>query len=285
MTDRPHTAFAFYWRNERTILGLAMIFLILLFWEGLSRGWWADLLHPLFGASAEKLRVRPIFISSPTAVARKAYELYFVTGGIWRHLATSGLEIAVGLGAAIIIGIPLGLWAGRNRLASYALEPFMSAFNATPQVALLPLVILWVGTGFACRALIIFMLTILPLLINAHAAVQTVDPRLQRVARSFSSSEWRLFTTIILPSSVPFLLAGLRLAIGRAMVGVVVGELYGSAIGIGIMINKAGVLFQTDTVFVGVFTIVAAGLCLTELVRHIEKRVQIWRPDAAEQSS
>jgi NitT/TauT family transport system permease protein len=285
MTDRPHTAFAFYWRNERTILGLAMILLILLFWEGLSRGWWADLLHPLFGASAEKLRVRPIFISSPTAVARKAYELYFVTGGIWRHLATSGLEIAVGLGAAIVIGIPLGLWAGRNRLASYALEPFMSAFNATPQVALLPLVILWVGTGFACRALIIFMLTILPLLINAHAAVQTVEPRLQRVARSLSSSEWRLFTTIILPSSVPFLLAGLRLAIGRAMVGVVVGELYGSAIGIGIMINKAGVLFQTDTVFVGVFTIVAAGLCLTELVRHIEKRVQIWRPDAAEQSS
>src|SRR6185437_2967286 len=112
------------------------------------------------------------------------------------------------------------------------------------------------GTGFWTRALIIFLLTVLPILINAHAAVQTVDPRLQRVARSFSSSEWRLFTTIILPSSVPFLLAGLRLAIGRAMVGVVVGELYGSAIGIGIMINKAGVLFQTDTVFVVVFTIV-----------------------------
>jgi ABC-type nitrate/sulfonate/bicarbonate transport system permease component len=274
-----------YRTHERLILGAAMILFILLFWQGLASGWWADLLKPLFGAGTEKLRVRPIFISSPTAVASKAWELYVVTGEIWRHLRQSALEVLVGLGMAILIGIPLGLWAGRSRIASYALEPFMSALNATPQVAFLPLIVLWVGTGFGCRALIIFMLTLVPILINAHAAVRTVDPRLVRVARSFSSSEWHLFTSIILPASVPFLLAGLRLAIGRAMIGVVVGELYGSAIGIGIMINKAGAFFQTDTVFVGVFTIVAAGLALTELLRQIERRVEIWRPGHPGQSS
>ncbi len=274
-----------YLKHERLILGTLTILLVLLVWQGLSSGWWADLFKPLLGSGAEKLRVRPIFISSPAAVFSKAWELYAVTGEIWRHLRESALEVLVGFGSAILLGIPLGLWAGRSRIASYALEPFMSALNATPQVAFLPLIVLWVGTGFACRALIIFLLTLVPILINAHAAVRTVDPRLLRVARSFCCSEWRLFTSIILPASVPFLLAGLRLGIGRAMIGIVVGELYGSAIGIGIMINKAGAFFQTDTVFVGVFTIVAAGLALTEVLRQIEKRVEIWRPDHPGQSS
>lgn len=278
-------AVAIYLANERLILGVSMILFILLIWQGLASGWWADVLKPVFGEGAEKLRVRPIFISSPAAVAMKAWELYFVTGEIWRHIRLSALEILVGLGLAIVIGIPLGLWAGRYRLASYALEPFMSALNATPQVAFLPLIVLWIGTGFWCRALIIFMLTLIPILINAHAAVRTIDPRLEKVARSFSSSEWHFFTSIVLPASAPFLLAGLRLAVGRAMIGIVVGELYGSAIGIGIMINKAGAFFQTDTVFVGVFTIVAAGLGLTEMLRRIEQRVEIWRPGHPGQSS
>jgi ABC-type nitrate/sulfonate/bicarbonate transport system permease component len=273
------------WRtNERLLLGVATVLFLLVFWEGLTRGWWADLLHPLLGNGAEKLRVRALFISSPTLVARKAWELYITTGEIWRHIGTSGLELAVGLGLATAIGIPLGLWAGRYRYASYALDPFVSALNATPQIAFLPLIILWIGTGFWARALIILLLALLPILINAHHAVRTVDPKLLKLARSFSSSEWRLFTTIILPSAVPFLLAGLRLAVGRAMIGIVVGELYGSAIGVGIMINKAGSLFQTDVVFVGVFTIVVAGLLLTELLRRIERRVEAWRPRGAGQS-
>jgi ABC-type nitrate/sulfonate/bicarbonate transport system permease component len=142
---------------------------------------------------------------------------------------------------------------------------------------LLPLVVLWIGTGLAARVFIIFLLTVLPLFINAHAAVRTTDPRLLTVARSFAASEWFLFRSIIAPSAVPFLLAGLRLAIGRGMIGIVVGELYGSAKGVGFMINRAGALFETDVVFVGVFTIVAAGLVLTEIVRRIETAVGAWR--------
>ena len=112
----------------------------------------------------------------------------------------------------------------------------------------------------------------LPLAINAHAAVRTTDPRLIKVAASFSASDWRLFRTIILPSAIPFLLAGLRLAVGRGMIGVVVGEIYGSAAGIGAMISQAGSRFQTDKVFVGVLTIVAIGVTLVEIVRRIERQ-------------
>ncbi len=274
---RAHPIARFYLAHERAILGLATLVAVLVFWEGLGRGWWADLLAPLVGPAAQALRLKPIFVSSPSAVAAAAWSLCVVNGNIWPHLAASGLELALGLGLSLLVGVPLGLVCGRWRLLSHAIAPFVAALNATPQVALLPLVVLWIGTGLAARVFIIFLLTVLPLFLNAHAAVRTTDPRLLTVARSFAASEAFLFRSIIVPSAIPFLLAGLRLAIGRGMIGIVVGELTGAAIGVGFMINRAGATFDTDVVFVGVLTIVAAGLVLTELVRRIETAVGAWR--------
>jgi ABC-type nitrate/sulfonate/bicarbonate transport system permease component len=268
----------FYLRHERAILGAAVVILFLLAWEGFARGWWAEALRPLLGAAAERWQLKPIFISSPTLIAQAAFRMFFVTGEIWRDLAWSGLGYVLGLALAIAIGIPLGLAAGWYRRFSYAAEPFLSALNATPQVAFLPLIVVWVGTGLGARVLIIFLLAVLPIAINAHAAVRTTDPRLIKVSLSFGAGDWRLFRSIILPGSLPFLLAGLRLAIGRGMIGVVVGEIYGSAAGIGAMISQAGARFQTDKVFVGVLTIVAAGVLLVELVQRVEHRFDAWRP-------
>jgi NitT/TauT family transport system permease protein len=278
-TQMP-AAVRFYFAHERAILGTLMVLLVLIAWEGLERGWWADALRPLLGDSAERLKLKPIFISSPTLIAAAAFRMFFVTGEIWRDLAWSSVGYLFGLALAVAIGIPLGLAGGWYRRLSYAVEPFLAALNATPQVAFLPLIVIWVGTGVSERVLIVFLLAVLPLAINAHAAVRTTDPRLVRVAGSFGASEWRLFRTIILPSSVPFLLAGLRLAIGRGMIGVVVGEIYGSAAGLGAMVNQAGARFQTDKVFVGVLTIVTAGVILVEIVQRIERRVEIWRTPA-----
>jgi NitT/TauT family transport system permease protein len=268
----------FYLRHERAILGTVMVLMTLLVWEGLERGWWADALHPLLGESAERLQIERIFISSPTLVATAAFRMFFVTGDIWRDIAWSSLGYGLGLALAIAIGIPLGLAAGWYRRFSYAIDPFLSALNATPQVAFLPLIVVWVGTGLGARVLIIVLLAVLPIAINARAAVRTTDPRLIKVAASFGAGDFLLFRTIILPSAVPFLLAALRLAIGRGMIGVVVGEIYGSAAGIGAMISQAGSRFQTDKVFVGVLTIVAAGMVLIEIVQRIERRVEAWRP-------
>ena len=274
---REHPIVRVYLAHERALLGVAVLLAVLIVWEGLGRGWWADLLSPLIGHAADALRLKPIFVSSPSAVATAAWSLFFVSGQIWPHLAASGLELALGLSLAILVGVPLGLVCGRYRPLSHAVAPFVSALNATPQVALLPLVVLWIGTGLAARVFIIFLLTVLPLFINAHAAVRTTDLRLLVVARSFAASEFFTFRSIIVPSAVPFLLAGLRLAIGRGMIGIVVGELYGGATGVGFMINRAGATFETDVVFVGVFTIVVAGLVLTDIVRRIEIAVGAWR--------
>jgi NitT/TauT family transport system permease protein len=270
----------FYRSHERAILGTLMVVLFLLAWEGFARGWWAQLLHPLLGAASERWQLKPIFISSPTLVVTAAWRMFFMTGEIWRDLAWSGLGYLLGLALAIAIGIPLGLAGGWYRRLSYAIAPFLAALNATPQVAFLPLIVIWIGTGLGARVLIILLLAVLPIAINAQAAVRTTDPRLIKVAASFGASDWRLFRTIILPSALPFLLAGLRLAIGRGMIGVVVGEIYGSAAGVGAMINQAGSRFQTDKVFVGVLTIVAIGVFLVEIVQRIEQRVEAWRPPA-----
>jgi NitT/TauT family transport system permease protein len=267
-----------YLAHERAILGTTVVVLFLMFWEGAERGWWADSLRPFIGPAAARWQLKPIFISSPTLIARAAFHMIFVTGEIWPDLGWSSLEFVLGVGLAIAVGIPLGLAAGWYRRFSYAVEPFLAALNATPQVAFLPLIIVWVGTGLATKVLIIFLLAVLPIAINANAAVRTTDPRLLRVAQSFSARDWMLFRSIILPSAVPFLLAGLRLAVGRGMIGIVVGEIYGSAAGVGMMINLAGAKFETDKVFVGVLTIAAAGVMLVEIIRRIERRVEVWRP-------
>jgi ABC-type nitrate/sulfonate/bicarbonate transport system permease component len=270
-----------YLVHERAILGAAGIVAFLILWEGFARGWWAELLQPLLGAQAMRFQLRPIFISSPTRIARTAFQMFFVTGAIWKDLGWSSLEFVLGVALAFVLGIPLGLAAGWYRRFAYAVEPFLTALNATPQVAFLPLLILWIGTGLASRVLIVVLLAVLPIAINAFAAVRTVDARLIRVARSFSANDALLFRSIIVPSAVPFLLAGARLAVGRGMIGIVVGEIYGSAAGIGAMMNQAGSRFETDKVFVGVLVIAATGVALVELIRHIERRVEAWRPQVA----
>jgi len=267
-----------YLDHERVILGATAVVVFVVFWEGFTRGWWADVLTPLLGASAERWRIKPIFISSPTAIAAAFYRMFLVTGEIWNDLRVSAIEYVLGFFIAIAVGIPVGLAAGWYRKFSCAVEPFLSALNATPQVAFLPLIIVWVGIGLGSKVVVIFLLTVLPIAINALASVKTIDVRLLRVAWSFGSSEWKIFRNIILPSSVPFLLTGLRLGVGRAMIGIVVGELYAATAGVGFMINVAGSSFQTDKVFVGVIIIAVCGLFLIEIIRRIERRVDVWRP-------
>ena len=252
----------------------------MLLWEGLSRGWWTQILTPVLGDAARGLSIRPIFISSPSRVASKAFEMFFVTGEIWHDLGASSLEYLLGFLLAIIIGVPLGLAAGWYRKLYDIVEPSVSALNAAPQIAFLPLFIVWFGLGLGSKVAIIFLLSILPLMRAAIEGVRQTDPRFLRMADSFCCSNRRLFTTIILPSAVPLLLSGLRLAIGQAMVGIVVGEIFGSRAGIGSMINVAGLQFETDKVFVGVLVIAVVGLLLTHLTSHIERRVDVWRPKA-----
>jgi NitT/TauT family transport system permease protein len=251
----------FYQRNERWIIGSATVLSFLLLWEAFTRS----------GA------INPILLSSPTDVARAGAGL-FASGEIWKDLWVSGVEFAVGFGLSVLLGIPLGLAVGWYRRLHFALDPFLSALYATPRVALLPLIIIWLGIGIWSKIAIVFLGAFFPICVNTIAGVKTSDARLLRVAQSFGASELRVFTSIVLPSSVPFILSGLRLGVGRALIGVVVGELYAATAGIGFMITVAGATFQTDKVFVGIVILALFGVFCVELLTRLERRFETWRP-------
>jgi len=168
---------------------------------------------------------------------------------------------------------------GWYRRFNAVLDPFVSALYATPRIALLPLLMIWFGIGFASKMAIVFLGAVFPIVVNTITGVRTLDADFVKVARSFGGNDRQLFVTVALPSSVPLLLSGLRLGLGHALIGIVVGEMYGATSGIGYLITVSGARFQTDKVMVGIIIIALAGILLTGLLRAIERRFERWRPD------
>lgn len=256
----PAPSPGFWTRYERAILGCLGVAVTLGLWEGIA---------------AVRL-VDPLFLSAPSRILRAGASM-FASGEIWTDLRVSGLEFAAGYGMALV-GIPLGILLGWYRRLYYLVDPMLSAFYATPRVALLPLLIIWLGIGIWSKIAVVFLGAVFPILLSTVAAVRTADPRLLRAAHSFGATDLQIFRTIVLPGSVPFIITGLRLGVGRALVGVVVGEMVAATAGIGLMISIAGNTFQTDRVFVGIFLIAAAGVALVEALTRLERRFEKWRP-------
>ena len=252
-----------YWRrNENWLLGTLSMLAFLAVWEIVVRG----------GA------VNPLFTSSPSRIVVAAIEM-FADQSFYGHLEVSAEEFFSGFALAIVIGVPLGLLMGWYSRVNAILEPFVSALYATPRIALLPLLIIWFGIGVASKVAIVFLGAIFPILVNTITGVRTIEADFVKVARSFGSNDRQLFLTVALPSSVPMLLTGLRLGLAHALVGIVVGEMYGAQHGIGFLIAVAGARFQTDKVMVGIIIIAGAGMALTQVLKMIEARFDVWRPD------
>jgi NitT/TauT family transport system permease protein len=254
--------YKFYLNQEKKILGTISVALFLLLWE-------------LVGNTFQL--INPMFMSAPSLVWKAAVQL-FGSGEIWNDLRVSGTELLGGYLLAVFFAIPFGIMTGWYKKMSAIFDPFINAMNATPRVALLPLVIIWLGIGILSKVGIIFLGAVFPMLINTRDGVKTTPQNLLNAARSFGASEWTVFKTVVLPSTVPFILTGLRLGVGRGIVGVMVGELYAATAGIGFMITVAGATFQTDKVFVGVLIFAIAGMTLVELLSKVEKRFDKWRP-------
>jgi len=261
-TSRPARRKTFWQRNENWLLGSISMLIFLGVWELAVR----------LGL------VNPLFTSSPSRIAIAAVEM-FADGSIYGHLRVSGSEFLLGFSLAVVIGVPLGILMGWYSRLNAVLEPFVSALYATPRIALLPLVVIWFGIGLGSKVAIVFLGAVFPILVNTITGVRTINADFVRVARSFSASDRQMFMTVALPSSVPMLLTGLRLGLGHALVGIVVGEMYGATQGLGFLIAVAGARFQTDKVMVGIILIAALGVAMTELLRAIERRFEVWRPD------
>lgn len=254
--------YKFYLNHEKKILGTVAVLIFLGAWE---------LVGNVFQL------INPMFMSAPSLILNAAVQL-FGSGEIFNDLYVSGVELFWGYLLSAVVAVPFGIMVGWYKRASYIFDPFINAMNATPRVALLPLVIIWLGIGILSKVGIIFLGAVFPIMINARDGVKTTPHNLLTAARSFGASEWIVFKSVVFPSTIPFILSGLRLGLGRAIVGVMVGELYAATAGIGFMITVAGATFQTDKVFVGVLIFALTGMIGMELLTRVERRFDTWRP-------
>jgi ABC-type nitrate/sulfonate/bicarbonate transport system permease component len=223
------------------------------------------------------LRVKPAIVLPGPGDVVTAFENLFSTSAIWTDLLTSAEELFFGLLLATVVGLPIGMLIGWYRRLSYVLSPFVSFLYATPRIALTPLLIIWLGIGDTSKIMIVFLMAVFPILINTASGVQSLDPAVLRVARCFGGTDLQIFRTIALPGSVPFILSGVRLAVGQALIGVFVAELSGAQSGVGMMMNNAGQQFQTSVVFAGLFIFALTGVSLNGLLRRIERHFDSWR--------
>lgn len=224
--------------------------------------------------------VKRVLLSSPTLILEAAIE-EITTGAIWPHLLESSKAYFLGLGSALVTGIPLGLAIGWFRRLNYVVDPWLSAIYATPSVALIPLIILIFGIDLEAKVVVVWLGTIFEITVSAAAGVHAADAKYHDIAQSFGASRWMIFRTVTLPASVPYILTGIRLATGRALVGVVVSEFLAANAGIGFYISLNGSFFNTANVFFGIIILGIVGLVLGELVRVVERRFDRWRPAIA----
>jgi NitT/TauT family transport system permease protein len=219
-----------------------------------------------------------LFLAAPSQIFAAIVALAR-TGELWRHLYVSAVEFALGYVLASVLGVVLGFAMAESATMKRVLQPWISGLYATPTIALAPLFILWLGIGIWSKVLVVIFLVLFPVAINTEAGLRTTSARLIEMLRSFGASPRQIFFKVSLPSAVPFILAGLKLGIGRGLIGVVVAELFGSRAGLGRLIAQSADAFNMPDLFAGVIVLAAAGIALTAGFGWLESRLVPWTRD------
>ncbi len=244
-----------------------------------SRIWMIRLASVVFVIGAWEVlgrQVDPLFMSFPSAIAVSAARL-IASGELMVALASSLQSLILAFVIASFAGISLGLLIGRYRTVEAATDWLVNALYATPLVAIIPLVILWFGLGNGAKLFIVTILAVFPILINTIAGVRNVPPQFIELGNSFAANEREIFAKIILPSALPYMMTGLRLGIGRAIIGMVVAEFFTAITGLGALIVKYGNQYDTATMFVPIFVLMLLGVTLSIAVRRAEQWIAPWR--------
>jgi len=246
---------------ERLLFGIAGFVFVITVWEALSR---AEL-------------IKKAVFSSPSLIwAAAARDIS--SGAIWPHLLVSAQEYFIGLALALIVAIPLGLLIGMFWRLNYLIDPWLSALYATPTIALVPLVILIFGIGIESKIVVVFFEAVIIITVATISGVKATEVKYHDLAQSFRASGWGRFLTVVLPSTVPYIITGTRLGVGRGVVGVVISEFIAANQGIGFYISLNGSLLQSARVYFGIVILGILGLVMGEMVRRLERRFDVWRP-------
>jgi len=217
-----------------------------------------------------------LFLATPSASLSALGDMWH-QGVLQKAIVISGEEFFIGFFIAVVAGTLIGLLTASFQNISLVLTPWISGFYASPIVALAPLLILWFGVGIWSKIAVVISLVIFPMIINTEAGIKHTDPQLIEAARSFGASKMQIFEKVALPSSLPYIIAGLRLGVGRGLIGVVIGELAGARGGLGFLINNASQVFNMPQLFASVIVLATAGIVLTAAFQRLERMLVPWK--------
>lgn len=221
-------------------------------------------------------RTDPLLFTSPTAVLR-AFISLLVSGELIRQLLVSLSALAAGFVLSLILGVILGLAMGRSRLAEAFCEPHINALYATPQVALTPLLMMWLGLGFAVKVAVVFLFAFFPVLINTASGAKNVSASMIEVGRAYLATRRQILFKVVLPAALPFIMAGVRIAVGRGLVGMIVAELFTAITGLGAMLSLYGNIFETAKMFVVIIVLAVLGIVLIHAAQMLERKMARWK--------
>ena len=249
-------------RVPRWAVTVGALAFFLLLWEFFGRG------------------INPVFGSYPSAIVVAFWDIA-INGQLWDALLDSLRPFVFGYVLAIVIGVPLGLVIGRFWYVEAALGILVTGGYAMPLVALVPLLILWLGLGFKVKVAVIFLMAIFPIVINTWLGVRSVPKTLIEVGKSFVASDATILRRIVLPATLPYIMAGIRLAVGRAVVAMVIAEFFTSISGLGAIIINSANNFDTATMFVPILLLMVLAVGLNDLIGWVERRVAPWQAEIA----
>lgn len=230
----------------------------------------------LWQVAADRGFLNPTILASPSLIA-SAFVAQWSSGQLSADLAVSLTEFALGFGLSVVVGVTIGIAMGLNRTIEYAVDPFMWFLYSSPLIAIYPLIVVWMGFGFATVVTVAFLLTVVSIAVNTLAGVQSVDPVLIRAVRAFGGKPRDVVFKVVLPASTPLILAGFRIGLGRALIGVVLGEMFGANAGLGFRMTVYAAHLRTADVFVPLVVFVVIGVASTQLVAVLERRLQGWK--------
>jgi len=221
--------------------------------------------------------LNPFYFPPFSKIIAKGYEL-FANGSIWEHMWFSLTNFSIGFAVSIVLGVIIGVPMGWYKNVSKTFDPLLSGIYATPLIALLPLIIMMFGLGAISKIIMTILAAVFPILINTMVGIANTDHRLITMARAFGARDSQIFMKVSLPGSLPYIVAGMRVALGRALVYIVVAEQYGAATGLGYLSSIAAQRFQMAAMFVPIVLIAGLGAGLNELLKTFERRLDIWKP-------
>lgn len=251
----------FWFKYRNVVIGTASVAAFFLIWQGLFD--WAIPLNP--------------FVMSTPDMVLKGLSADVISGQLWNDLAISGRPLAFGFISAAVVGVFVGTMMGWRARVGYSLDPLLTALYASPLVAVAPLMIIAFGVGVAGKAILIFLLCVFPFVFNTYAGVKSVEQILVNVVRSFGGTPRHVYLKIVIPSVLPYIVAGLRYAIGRALVGVLVGEFYAATAGVGYRIAWYSDMYEIGRMFGYILVMMVVAVIFTEGIRWAERSAFPWR--------